>query len=336
MATRRIWIPKATESLSMRQTELISWNDRRLLNCNEGWRIWRHESCIIVIIIIYYYVLLLLCIIRHFSWQKLRHSLHLSRPLRCPVICAVRGSCHPPYDHMRWSCTQFSLPWNVKWLYSILHTSIFSALCTHTHGFIYIYKPDTNSNTVLPCARPKHIHITYHSFTILTHIYIYLFIFLVLRANKSSTCSLFPELVPLISQSFSEANFLVQAVKLDPLGLVTSLDTTLSLQCQSQCVSCLDMSRSSAWSDSTTASQVSALSSAHASGKSPQPKVQFGSMRINLVQNARCCWSITKGWRGMPLISTSGSLKGIKRMAARELSKIFWCPACFSHASALL
>ena len=212
----------------------------------------------------------------------------------------------------------------------------FRALHTHTHGFIYIYKPDTNSNTVLPCARPKHIHITYHSFTILTHIYIYLFIFLVLRANKSSTCSLFPELVPLISQSFSEANFLVQAVKLDPLGLVTSLDTTLSLQCQSQCVSCLDMSRSSAWSDSTTASQVSALSSAHASGKSPQPKVQFGSMRINLVQNARCCWSITKGWRGMPLISTSGSLKGIKRMAARELSKIFWCPACFSHASALL
>ena len=179
MATRRIWIPKATESLSMRQTELISWNDRRLLNCNEGWRIWRHESCIIVIIIIYYYVLLLLCIIRHFSWQKLRHSLHLSRPLRCPVICAVRGSCHPPYDHMRWSCTQFSLPWNVKWLYSILHTSIFfRALHTHTHGFIYIYKPDTNSNTVLPCARPKHIHITYHSFTILTHIYIYIFIYI--------------------------------------------------------------------------------------------------------------------------------------------------------------
>ena len=163
----------------MRQTELISWNDRRLLNCNEGWRIWRHESCIIVIIIIYYYVLLLLCIIRHFSWQKLRHSLHLSRPLRCPVICAVRGSCHPPYDHMRWSCTQFSLPWNVKWLYGILHTSIFfRALHTHTHGFIYIYKPDTNSNTVLPCARPKHIHITYHSFTILTHTHIYIYIYL--------------------------------------------------------------------------------------------------------------------------------------------------------------
>jgi hypothetical protein len=239
------------------------------------------------------------------------------------TICVDRAhSSH--YHEMSSDCTVF-----------YIHP-FFSALCTHTHGFIYIYKPDTNSNTVLPCARPKHIHITYHSFTILTHIYIYLFIFLVLRANKSSTCSLFPELVPLISQSFSEANFLVQAVKLDPLGLVTSLDTTLSLQCQSQCVSCLDMSRSSAWSDSTTASQVSALSSAHASGKSPQPKVQFGSMRINLVQNARCCWSITKGWRGMPLISTSGSLKGIKRMAARELSKIFWCPACFSHASALL
>ena len=143
--------------------------------------------------------------------------------------------------------------------YTVLYIHpFFSALCTHTHtgliGFIYICKPYTNSDTVLPCARPKHIHITYHSFTIFTYIiyslFIYLFIFLVLRAKKSSTCSPFLELVPLISQSFSEANFLVQAVKLDPLGLVTSLDTTvvttLSLQCQSQCVSCLDMSRSSA------------------------------------------------------------------------------------------
>ena len=136
----------------------------------------------ILLYIIMYPVLLLLCIIRHFSWQKLRHSLHLSRPLRCPVICAVRDSCHPPYDHMRWSCTQFSLPWNVKWLYSIIHTSIFSALCTHTHtgliGFIYICKPYTNSDTVLPCARPKHIHITYHSFTIFTYIIYSLFIYL--------------------------------------------------------------------------------------------------------------------------------------------------------------
>lgn len=101
----------------------------------------------------------MLCIIRHFSWQKLRHSLHLSRPLRCPVICVVRDSCHPPYDHMRWSCTQFSLPWNVKWLYNIImyYTYIqFFPRFAHTHTGLYTFKNLTQ--TQIPFC-PVHDHL---------------------------------------------------------------------------------------------------------------------------------------------------------------------------------
>ena len=179
---------------------------------------------------------------------------------------------------------------------------------------------------IIQCYNVLYIHPIFSALCTHTHtrVYIHLKTWHKLR-YRSALCT-----------TISEANFLVQAVKLDPLGLVTSLDTTLTYIIIAVSVSMCVMSRYVSifcmiWLNNSLASVRVVIGTCLWKVSSAK-----GTIGINVDQFGAKCKMLLKHHQGLKGNAAHQHIRILERSKKDGGQRAFWDFLMSPHASAML